>query len=232
MAPVTNMRYVLNGNNLPFVAQIWWSGLGQVCSRGVPHSIIRNGLDPDRDLNAFTHVYLSWWTLKFQFGQHSKITWDTPNYALGPWHSLVQICATVDMCQRNIGSLTRPLVPPTCISAHCLGLLWLCACETSVTPFFFAHCVNLCHQLEPGLVGQRQDTRLTNATVFPRKFWYYSESRTAECLEGRDNASKFGLALPRPALILDLLCKEKEKPCALTMRVNAWQEITVHHNVF
>ena len=38
-----------------------------------------------------------------------KITWDTPNYALGPWHSLVQICATVDMCQRNIGSLTRPL---------------------------------------------------------------------------------------------------------------------------
>ena len=80
--------------------------------------------------------------------------------------------------------------------------------------------------------GQRQDTRLTNATVFSGKFWYFSESRTAECLEGRDNASKFGLALPRPALILDLLCKEKEKPCALTMRVNAWQEITVHHNVF
>ena len=52
------------------------------------------------------------------------------------------------------------------------------------------------------------------------------------CLEARDNASKFGLALPRPALILDLLCKEKEKPCALTMRVNAWQETTVHHNVF
>ena len=126
--------------------------------QGVPHSIIRNGLDPDRDLNAFTHVFLSWWTLKFQFGQHSKITWDTPNYAQGPWHSLVQICTTVDMCQRNIGALTRPLsLPPTCISAHCLGLLWLCACETSVTPFFFAHCVNLCHQLEPCLVGQRQD---------------------------------------------------------------------------
>ena len=77
--------------------------------QGVPHSIIRNGLDPDRDLNAFTHVYLSWWTLKFQFGQHSKITWDTPNYARGPSHSPLQICTAVDICQRNIGSLTRPL---------------------------------------------------------------------------------------------------------------------------
>ena len=100
-----------------------------------------------------------------------------------------------------------------------------------------SHTFFLCSLCQPlssakALVGQRQDTRLTNATVFPRKFWYYSESRTAECLEERDNASKFGLALPRPALILDLLCKEKEKPCALTMHGRKPRCITMHFSKY
>ena len=194
--------------------------------QGVPHSIIRNGLDPDRDLNAFTHVYLSWWTLKFQFGQHSKITWDTPNYAQGPWHSLVQICTTVDMCQRNIGSLTRPLSP----HLYLCPLSWL---ALIVRLWNISHTFFLCSLCQPlssagALVGQRQDTRLANATEFPWKFWYFDWIYGCCCLEARDNASKFGLALPRPALILDLLCKEKEKPCALTMNGRKPQCITMH----
>ena len=197
--------------------------------QGVPHSIIRNGLDPDRDLNAFTHVFLSWWTLKFQFGQHSKITWDTPYYAQGPWHSLVQICTTVDMCQRNIGALTRPLSPAPHLYLCPLSWLALIVRLWNISHTFFL--CSLCQPLSsagawPGRTkaGHKTDQRYSVFRKILILFWIYG----CCCLEARDNASKFGLALPRPALILDLLCKEKEKPCALTMNGRKPPCITMH----
>ena len=127
--------------------------------------------------------------------------------------------------------LDKALVPP---HLYLCPLSWL---ALIVRLWNISHTFFLCSLCQPlssakALVGQRQDTRLTNASVFPRKFWYYSESQTAECLEGRDNASKFGLALPRPALILDLLCKEKEKPCALTMNGRKPQCIIMHFSIY
>ena len=73
----------------------------------------------------------------------------------------------------------------------CPSYLYLCPLSwlaLIVRLWNISHTFFLCSLCQPlssagALVGQRQDTRLTNATVFPRKFWYYSESRTAAVLE-------------------------------------------------
>ena len=76
--------------------------------------------------------------------------------------------------------------------------------------------------------GHKTDQRYSVSTKILILFWISD----CCCLEARDNASKFGLALPRPALILDLLCKEKEKPCALTMHGRKQPCITMHFSKY
>ena len=73
----------------------------------------------------------------------------------------------------------------------CPSYLYLCPLSwlaLIVRLWNISHTFFLCSLCQPlssakALVGQRQDTRLTNATVFPRKFWYYSESMAAAVLK-------------------------------------------------
>ena len=100
--------------------------------------------------------------------------------------SLTQSCTNLHNSghvSKKYWVLDKALVPAPHLYLCPLSWLALIVRLWNISHTFFL--CSLCQPLSSAkaLVGQRQDTRLTNATVFPRKFWYLSESRTTAVLK-------------------------------------------------